>query len=316
MSLTDAELETLLLQGEADRTERKRNSADLDRIREAVCAFANDLPDHRSPGVIYVGIEDDGACSNLLINDELLKGLGQIRDDGAITPFPTMEVRRATVVNCTAAVVIVYPSENPPVRVRGRAWIRVGPRRAIATAEEERRLIEKRRWGNLPFDAQPVIGATLSDLDLNRFRLEYVPSLVSVDTIAQNQRTTEQQLRALRLIGVEEVPTTTAILMLGKSPQDWFAGAVISWRRVAGPNLTDETMDERTLTGAIPDQLRRIDEFMDAAISASLAMGPVTHVRASDYPLSALQQLVRNAVMHRSYDGANASPSDLVLGPY
>jgi ATP-dependent DNA helicase RecG len=306
MSLTDAELETLLLQGEADRTERKRNSADLDRIREAVCAFANDLPDHRSPGVIYVGIEDDGACSNLLINDELLKGLGQIRDDGAITPFPTMEVRRATVVNCTAAVVIVYPSENPPVRVRGRAWIRVGPRRAIATPEEERRLIEKRRWGNLPFDAQPVIGATLSDLDLNRFRLEYVPSLVSVDTIAQNQRTTEQQLRALRLIGVEEVPTTTAILMLGKSPQDWFAGAVISWRRVAGPNLTDETMDERTLTGAIPDQLRRIDEFMDAAISASLAMGPVTHVRASDYPLSALQQLVRNAVMHRSYDGANA----------
>src|SRR5262245_11190924 len=167
MSLIDAELETLLLQGEADRTERKRNSADMDRIREAICAFANDLPDHRSPGVIYVGIEDDGACSNLLINDELLKGLGQIRDDGAITPFPTMEVRRAAVVNCTVAVVIVYPSENPPVRVRGRAWIRVGPRRAIATPEEERRLIEKRRWGNLPFDAQPVIGATLNDLDLS-----------------------------------------------------------------------------------------------------------------------------------------------------
>lgn len=70
--------------------------------------------------------------------------------------------------------------------------------------------------------------------------------------------------------------------------------------------MTDETLDERTLAGAIPDQLRRIDEFMDAANTARLAMGPTTHTRAADYPLAALQQIVRNAVMHRSYDGANA----------
>ncbi|MGP0091274.1 MAG: ATP-binding protein [Xanthobacteraceae bacterium] len=306
MPVIDEDLEMLLSSGEADRTERKRNSADPDRIREAVCAFANDLPDHREPGVVFVGIEDNGSCSNLAIDDELLLGLGQIRDDGAITPFPMMEVRRATVNSCAIAVIIVHPSENPPVRFRGRAWIRVGPRRAIASPEEERRLIEKRRWGNLPFDAQPVSGATLDDLDLNRFKLEYVPSLVSVDTVAQNQRTTQQQLRALRLIGRDEVPTTTAILMLGKSPQDWFPGAILSWRRIAGINLTDETLDERTLTGTIPDQLRRIDEFMDTAIAESVAMASGTHIRATDYPLAALQQLVRNAVMHRTYDGANA----------
>jgi ATP-dependent DNA helicase RecG len=204
------------------------------------------------------------------------------------------------------AVVIARPSENPPVRLRGRAWIRVGPRRAIATPEEERRLIEKRRWGNLPFDAQPVIGATLDDLDLNRFQLEYVPSLVSMDTIAQNERTIEQQLLALRLINVDKMPTTTAILMLGKSTQDWFPGATIAWRRVGGVKLTDETLDERTLAGPVPDQLRRIDEFMDAANAAPLAMGPVTHIRVNYYPLAALQQVVRNAVMHRNYDGANA----------
>jgi len=305
MSLTDSELEALLFQGETDRFERKRNAADLDRIREAVCAFANDLPNYRRPGVIFVGIEDDGACSNLPITDELLLGLAQIRDDGAITPFPPMEVRSASIRNCLVAVAIVHPSDNPPLRVRGRVWIRVGPRRAIATPEEERRLIEKRRWANLPFDAQPVAGATLNDLDLNRFKLEYAPSLVSADTIAQNQRTMEQQLRALRLIGVDEIPTTTAILMLGKTPQDWFPGAVIAWRRIAGESLTDETLDERTLTGSIPDQLRRIDEIMDAAIMQSVVMGPATHSRTADYPLSALQQLVRNAVMHRSYDGAN-----------
>jgi len=187
-----------------------------------VCAFANDLPNHRAPGVLYVGVEDNGTCSNLTINDDLLQLLGKIRDDGAITPFPTMEVRRATIGRCTMAVVIAYPSDNPPVRFRGRAWIRVGPRRAIATPEEERRLVEKRRWGNLPLDAQPVTGSTLDDLDLGRFRLEYVPSLISVDTIAQNQRTIQQQLRALRLVNVDEADMYSNI--------DWqIASRVVSW---------------------------------------------------------------------------------------
>jgi len=305
-SLSEADLEHLLLHGESDRVERKRNTSNLDRVREAICAFANDLPDRREPGVVFVGVEDDGRCANLGIDDELLKSLAQIRDDGSLTTFPNMEVRSLVVSGCQLAVVIVQPSDNPPVRHRGRAWIRVGPRRAIATPEEEQRLVEKRRWGNLPFDAQPVQGATLSDLDLNRFRAEYLPALVSADTISQNQRTVEEQLQALRLIDTNGVPTATAILMLGKSPQDHFPGACISWRRVGGTNLTDETLDERTLSGAIPDQLRRIDDIIDAANTLGIEMGQSIHTRRLDYPFNAIQQLVRNAIMHRTYEGTSA----------
>ena len=305
--LNDEQLEELLRAGESDRVECKRSASDLDRIREAVCAFANDLPDHRKPGVFIVGIDDDGTCANTPIDDALLKKLAHIRDDGSVTPFPTMAVRAARVSGCPVAVVVVEPSKNPPVRARGRVWIRVGPRRAIATPDEERRLVEKRRWGNLPFDAQPVIGAGIADLNLSLFENEYLPALVSMDTLAQNERTREQQLLALRLIDRDEVPTATAVLMLARSPQDWFRGAEIAWRRVAGPNLTDRTIDERTLTGTVPDQLRRIDELMDTAIAAAVDMGPATHRRSADYPLGALQQLVRNAVMHRTYEGT-ASP--------
>ena len=304
--LTDQELEDLLLTGESDRVERKRNASDPNRIREAVCAFANDLPDYRQPGVVIIGIEDDGSCSNTPIDDELLKNLAQIRDDGSLTPFPTMEVQSASIAGCRVAVIVVQPSENPPIRYRGRVWIRVGPRRAIATPEEERRLIEKRRWANMPFDAQPVIGSGIGDLDLKRFESEYLPALVSNDTLAQNNRTPEQQLLALRLISADQVPTTTAVLMLAKSPQDWFRGAEIVWRRISGTELTDTTVDQRTLTGTIPDQLRRVDEFMDAAIATALEMGTSTHTKVVDYPLGALQQLVRNAVMHRNNEGTTA----------
>ncbi|HUY31135.1 MAG TPA: hypothetical protein VMV69_00025 [Pirellulales bacterium] len=48
--LTDAELAALLADTESDRVERKASIGDRDRIRQAICAFANDLPDYRLPG--------------------------------------------------------------------------------------------------------------------------------------------------------------------------------------------------------------------------------------------------------------------------
>jgi len=304
--LTDSELEDLLRGGESDRVEFKRNASDPDRIREAVCAFANDLADHRAPGVVFVGVNDDGGCADLDIDDGLLKSLAQMRSDGGIMPFPSMEVRKTVLSGCTLAAIVVRPSENPPVRCKNKTWVRVGPSRAVATPDDEVRLVEKRRWANLPFDARPVPEATLDDLDLDRFRTEYLPALVSLDTIARNDRTREQQLPALRLTDKDGVPTVTGILMLGKSPQDYFPGAHIAWRRVDGIDVTDETIDEKELTGTIADQLRRVDDIMDAANARSVAMGRSTHSRKADYPPSAFQQLVRNAVMHRTYEGTNA----------
>ena len=303
-SRDDSAILELLRSGESEHLECKRDTSSLERLRETLCAFANDLAGRGVPGVLLVGIADDGTCAGITVSDDLLRRLTQLRD--SITPFPEFSVRRASLDGCDIAIVEVQPSRNPPVRCDGRVWVRLGPTCRIATPDEERRLIEKRRWSTLPFDAQPVTGTNLSDLDLTRFRLEYLPALVSPDTIAQNQRTAEQQLRALRLVDREAVPTPTALLMLGVSPQSWFPGAVISWRRLGGTQLTDVTLDEKELNGAVPDQLRRIDEIMNAAIADRLIMGPSVHHRRATYPLAALQQLVRNAVMHRAYDGTTS----------
>jgi len=174
--LSDTELEAIASDLESDRGERKSSINDSDKIHQAICAFANDLPDSGQPGIIFVGMKDDGACANLAIDDELLKQLGGMRGDGTIQPLSIMSVRKVNLHGCEVAVVEVQPSYNPPVRYHGRTWIRVGPRRAMATAEEERRLTEKRQAGNLPFDQQAVPGATLDDLDLDMFRDEYLPA--------------------------------------------------------------------------------------------------------------------------------------------
>src|SRR5438045_7946028 len=105
-----------------------------------------------------------------------------------------MLARRGRLHSCEIAVVTVQPSDAPPVRYRGRTWIRIGPRRAVATPEEERRLTEKRRASDLSFDQRPMRGATLADLDLDLFCREYLPAAVPADVLDQNQRTIEEQL--------------------------------------------------------------------------------------------------------------------------
>lgn len=165
--MTDEELESLLNDLESDRVERKASIADRNVIRQAICAFANDLPNHQQPGVLFIGVNNDGTCANLPITDQLLLTLSDIRSDGNILPFPSMIVQKRIISGCELAIVIVEPSDAPPVRFNGRVWVRVGPRRATATAEEERRLAEKRRAKDLPFDLRPLVSATLDDLDLD-----------------------------------------------------------------------------------------------------------------------------------------------------
>jgi ATP-dependent DNA helicase RecG len=304
--MTDAELLELFRLAESDRVERKENITNSDRIRQAICAHANDLPNHRQTGVIFLGQRDDLACSGLNIDDRLLQTVAGYRVEGRILPFPTMSVRRATFDGCQVAVIEVEPSDNPPVRFDGRVWTRVGTRRAIATGEEERRLVEKRRWGSLPYDAHGVRGATMDDLDLRRFQLEYLPAAFSPEALAQNQRTQDDQLRALRLVHSDGAPTITAILIIGVEPRRWIPGAYIQFLRVNGVNLTDPLIDHREVAGTVADQLRQIDEVMRANIRRPAVIGGPLREEAPDYPEEALRQLVRNAVLHRSYEGTAA----------
>lgn len=305
--MEDQELETLLNDLESDRVERKSSISDRNEIRKAICAFANDLPNYQQPGVIFIGVRDDGSCANLLITDELLRTLADMRSDGNILPFPSIFVRKLTINGCQLAVIIVQPSDAPPVRFNGRTWIRVGPRRATATPEEERRLNEKRRAKDLPFDLRSLPSASLDDLDLELFRRVYLPSSVGIEVIEENQRTTEQQLASMRLTTVDGEPTVLGVLVLANDPRQLVPGAYIQFLRIEGTELTDPIKNQKAIFGPLPDMLRMLDETFQAHISVALdfTTQPV-EIRQPDYPIVALQQLARNAVMHRSYEGTNA----------
>lgn len=310
-SYSDEDLVLMLADVESDLVERKESfkGDPPATVREAVCAFANDLPDHQCAGVVFIGAKDDGKPAGLAITDELLRSLADIKTDGNIVPPPTLTVAKRVLAGAEMAVVTVEPADSPPARYRGRICIRIGPRRGIASAQDERILNEKRRYRDLPFDAQPVPSAGLSDLNRRSFEEEYLLSAVAPDILAMNDRTYEQRLASAKMVASADDPTPTVLglLVLGIRSRDFLPGAYIQFLRIAGKDLADPIADEHAIDGPVGEILRRIDEKMAAhnRVAVDFTSGPLEQ-RAQPYPLVALQQLVRNAVMHRAYEATNA----------
>ena len=298
---SDRELEAMMADLESDLVERKESlrGDSRARIREAVCAFANDLPDYRRPGVVLVGADDAGKPTGLEITDQLLLQLADIETDGNIVPPPTLTVAKRVLGSRAVAVVIVRPSDSPPVRYRGRTWIRVGPRRAIASAQDERILNERRRYRDPHFDSSAVRAATVDDLRVGRFMDEYLPAAVDAETLAANDRTAEERLAAAKMIvSVDEpVPTVAGVLVLGRRPQYFLPGAYVQFLRIAGREWGGEVVDEARCEGPVADLVRRVDDKLIAHNRTAVEfISAPTETRRSTYPLGALQHLVRNAV--------------------
>lgn len=310
--LSDQELELLMSDLESDRVERKESmqGKSPDGVREAVCAFANDLRGYATAGVVFIGVRDNGApVENFIVTDELLRQLADIKTDGNIVPPPSLFVEKRTLRDHDVAVVSVLPCDTPPARFRGRIHVRWGPRKGLATAQDERILNERRRHRDRPFDVQPIREAELDELDHLRFTQEYLPALVARDVLDANDRSYEQKLAATKMVLAEDdtTPTVLGLLVIGKSPADWLPGAYTQFLRLAGNELAAPVVDEEAIYGTVSDQIRRLEEKVAAHNLRGVRFSDVaTEERRETYSMEALRQLIRNAYMHRSYEATNA----------
>jgi ATP-dependent DNA helicase RecG len=298
----------LMRELESDRVERTESLSDTDKFSKAVCAFSNDMPHHRQPSYLFVGVKDDGSPAGVEITDRLLQNLAAIRSDGNIQPLPVMNVERLSGPGWNVAVVEVFPSDLPPVRYRGQVWIRVGPRRAIASESEERVLTERRVASARTWDARPCNEAGLEDLALDLFAVGYRPFAVDPETIQQNHRELTEQLAALRFYDLNRgKPTNAALLLFGKDPLFFVPGAYVQYVRYEGPTLADEPTRDRRFSGDLLSVLRGLDELAeDVAEARPVPAQGLSERMAFSYPPRALHELFVNAVIHRNYESSTA----------
>ena len=91
--IDETQLSTLLADLESFRVERTLSIADTAKFSEAICAFANDMPNSGLPGYLLIGADDKtGRPSGLTVSDQLLQNLAGLVSAGNILPAPALDV--------------------------------------------------------------------------------------------------------------------------------------------------------------------------------------------------------------------------------
>ena len=272
---------------------------------QAICAFSNDLPGDDKSGYLIIGAEDNGKLSGLRVDDGLLLKMTNIRTDGNILPQPVMTVERFVLEGGDLLVVEVKPSEFPPVRYRGRIWVRIGPRKSIASEAEEKILMERRISNIRTFDAMPCIGTTLADIDINLVRSEFLPKAVASEILADDKRPLEEQLASLGFFDLRyNCPTNGCIILFGGNPGCYFPGAYVQYVRFKGVDRAGEIINEHKFGNNLCHDLIKIDAFVETSVSQKRPI-PISVLReetVANYPYWATRELLMNAIMHRDYE--------------
>ncbi|HMO32919.1 MAG TPA: ATP-binding protein [Lacibacter sp.] len=295
------ELEQLLPNLEQDRIEKTISVNDANKFGEAICAFANDLANHNQPGYLIVGAHDNGTKAGMTITEQNLQTLLSFRTDGRIVPPPSMVVAKFEYPDGELAVVEVQPHFLPPVRFNGRVFVRAGIRRGIANEADERILTEKRTAFARSFDVLPCKGSILEDISIELFKLRYLPSAIAADILAENGRDLKEQLASLKFYDLkEDCPTYAGILMFGTNPRFFVPGAFVQYVRFQGEDETSDFDFEHRFEGDLTTQLGQMEEFIKANIVKTV-LTEIGGEYVSSYPLSAVKELLFNAVIHKDY---------------
>ena len=300
--ITKDEIQELLHSTETFRVERTTSTGDMDKFQEAICAFANDLPNSRKNGYLILGAYDDGTLSGLKVTDDLLKKIAAIRSNGNILPIPVMSVDRYEFPDGDLLVAEVSPSDLPPVRYRGRTFIRIGPRRDIATEAEERILAERRMSFMATFDTMPCLAAKLSDVNTDLVRTKYLIPLLGKELVESDTRPIEEQMAAVGMYDTEhQCPTYASVVLFGYKPRRFMPGLYVQYVRFKGENVTSDVENEMQLEGNYCELLPRLESLLELSVikKKPVFVSILREEMVSNYPYQAIRELLLNACMHR-----------------
>jgi ATP-dependent DNA helicase RecG len=304
------ELEKLLLDIENSRVERTISTTNTDKFGEAVCAFCNDFPDSQMAGYLILGANDNGSRCGLKVTDKLQINFASIRSEGNIQPQPAMAIEKFTFPDGDLLVAEVQPSNFPPVRYKGKIWIRVGARKAIANEAEEKILYEKRASNIKTFDAMPCIGATIDDLDIKLFKTDYLPKAFPEDVLSEDKRDIKLKLQSLGFFDLRyDCPTYAGIVLFGINPEKFLAGCYVQYVRFAGEDRAGEILNEHKFDGNLVRALQKMDTFVELSIAKEkpIPVSALREMKVISYPYYATRELLMNAVMHRDYESNAAT---------
>ena len=264
-------------------------------MAKTVVAFAND-----AGGDIYIGIDDNRQVIGLP-EDELPRIEKQISNMLYDRCYPSIlpEISFLSIDEKNVIRIQIYRGSMPPYYLKSEGklkgtYIRVGSSNRIADGDTIVDLERKRH--SISFDSEIVLDKTVEELNFDSFkRLYYEKTKEELDN---------QTLRKLELVKEErgKVYPTNALVLFSDDPlkQMLFPNAKVECARFKG-NRTDLVIDKKSITAQIGVQAEEAYNFTLRQINESAWVEGVYTISRWEYPVKALREILRNAVVHRQY---------------
>lgn len=291
-------------------------------VMHSMCAFANDIHNWGG-GYIVCGVAETAGRPvlppvGLELNqlDSIQKKLVEVA--ALVQPTVNYVAQPVTYDGKDVLIIWVPGGDNRPYKAptglgkdalkQGRRYyIRKGSVTCIADADDERRLLAL--TNKIPFDDRICHQAEVSDLNklLIADFLDEAGSELTEEQIVN--MSLEELCWTMQIVGgtTEYVrPKNIGILFFSKDPEKYIPGARIEIVRFG--KEASEVFEEKILHGPIHKQLEEALSYLKNQVVTEKVKklpGTAPAMRAMNYPYEALEEVVCNAVYHKSWDDRN-----------
>ena len=154
----------------------------------------------------------------------------------------------------------------------------------------------ERRKRNISFDGELVMDKPAKDLDIANFKEEYKEK---TGEILDSQ--TLRKLELTKDIQGVEYPTNALILFSDDElRQSMFHFAKVECARFKGTN-SEEFIDQKSIYSNISTQAEEAYNFVLRHINKGATVEGVYTISRWEYPVKAVREVIRNAIVHRDY---------------
>ena len=299
---------------ESNRIEFKRDWNPTPIIH-SICAFANDI-DNVGGGYIIIGVDEKDGSPVLPVC-----GIEQSKIDSILNEFvglchcieplynPVIEPvlfqdKHIIVIWVSGGYGRPYKASKDVFSEKSNKlyYIRKFSSTIVASPDEEKELFYVS--SDIPFDDRPNLTANIGDLDIGLLRQHLKEVGSSLYEISAKSDVLEIAKDMQLVSGPPEniKPLNVGILMFSECPEKYFRYAKIDVVDI--PDPTGSNMTEKTFTGPIQRQLRDALAFIkNYTIKEAVIKSPdqAEAVRIFNYPYAAVEEILANAVYHRSY---------------
>lgn len=286
----------IINRAEGRRLEFKQELPAVSDLAKTIVAFAND-----AGGDLYIGIRNNPRELVGIAESELMKVEEQIasiiHDNCSPVIIPEISLHAENGLHFIR--VQIHRGSDFPYHLKAKGaeqgtFIRIGSTNRLA---DESIIAElKRRRRNVSFDSEPLYGKTIADFNLLSFRQQF------------NELTGESLdvsvFKKLLLVREDHgslLPTNAFALFADyESRKELFPYSKIECARFKGVT-TDIKIDDKTITEQIGLQPAEALKFIQRHVDQGSTIEGVYTKGRWEYPMDAVREALRNAVVHRDY---------------